>query len=71
MEWTHPSAIVALRAGSFRTEVLQDDAGVVDLSELSHYRREVCGRTLLSAAFDFGPWSFAVGLWSLVFGRSL
>ncbi len=34
----HPSAIVAARAGFFRTEVLQDDAGVVDLSELSHYR---------------------------------
>ena len=39
MERMHPSAIVALRAGSFRTEVLQDDAGVVDLSELSHYQK--------------------------------
>jgi hypothetical protein len=28
---------VAIRARSFRTEVLQDDAGVMDLSELSHY----------------------------------
>jgi hypothetical protein len=29
---------VVMRARSFRTEVLQDDAGVADLSELKHYR---------------------------------
>ena len=31
------AAIVAIRARSFRTKVLQDDAGMVVLSELSHY----------------------------------
>ena len=35
MERMHPGAIVVVRAGSFRTEVLQDDAGVVDLCELT------------------------------------
>jgi putative oxidoreductase len=33
----HPRGqLWAVRAGSFRAEVLQDDAGIVDLSELSH-----------------------------------
>jgi hypothetical protein len=35
---TLAATVAAVRARSFRTEVLQDDACVVDLSELSHYR---------------------------------